>query len=164
MNPETRRLPDLALLRAGTILFLLGLLTGFGVPFYANPRMGLTSHLEGVLNGMFLLVLGLLVERLRLSARALAWLRAIAIYGTCVNWAVTLLAAIWGAGLAMPIAGGGRQGTPAQELLIVVGLATLSLAMLGTTGFVLFGLRRARKPNPWLGRAGARDETEPRTT
>ena len=35
------------LLRLGVLLFLLGLLTGFAIPALTNPRMGLTSHLEG---------------------------------------------------------------------------------------------------------------------
>lgn len=59
---ETRTLKHVTgrrLLQAGILLFLLGLLTGFLVPFTANPRMGLSSHLEGVMNGMFLVGLGL---------------------------------------------------------------------------------------------------------
>ncbi len=55
------------LLLAGAILFLLGLLSGFVVPFVKNPRMGLSSHLEGVMNGIFLLLVGLLWDRLVLS-------------------------------------------------------------------------------------------------
>jgi hydroxylaminobenzene mutase len=44
----------------GLVLFLVGLLTGFAVPALKNPRMALSSHLEAVLNGMFLVLLGLL--------------------------------------------------------------------------------------------------------
>jgi (hydroxyamino)benzene mutase len=44
----------------GLVLFLIGLLTGLVVPAVKNPRMALSSHLEGVLNGMFLVLLGLL--------------------------------------------------------------------------------------------------------
>jgi hydroxylaminobenzene mutase len=42
------------LFKLGLTLFVIGLLTGFAIPALKNPRMGLTSHLEGVLNGMFL--------------------------------------------------------------------------------------------------------------
>ena len=42
---------DILLLQLGILLFLIGLLTGFVIPKLANPRMGLASHLEGVLNG-----------------------------------------------------------------------------------------------------------------
>ena len=42
----------------GMFLFLLGLLTGFVEHRFANVRMGLAAHLEGVMNGTFLLALG----------------------------------------------------------------------------------------------------------
>jgi hydroxylaminobenzene mutase len=45
------------------LLFLLGLLTGFAVQRFTNPRMGLAAHLEGVMNGTFLLALGVLGGR-----------------------------------------------------------------------------------------------------
>ncbi|OBG65244.1 hypothetical protein A9X05_10165 [Mycobacterium sp. E3298] len=42
----------------GLVLFLIGLLTGFAVAALKNPRMALSSHLEAVLNGMFLVLIG----------------------------------------------------------------------------------------------------------
>jgi hypothetical protein len=39
-------------------LFLLGLLVGFVEQEFRNPRMGLAAHLEGVMNGTFLVALG----------------------------------------------------------------------------------------------------------
>ncbi len=39
-------------------LFLIGLLTGFVEPQFTNVRMGLAAHLEGVMNGIFLVALG----------------------------------------------------------------------------------------------------------
>jgi (hydroxyamino)benzene mutase len=42
----------------GRFLFLLGLFTGFAEPHFLNMRMGLAAHLEGVLNGIFLLASG----------------------------------------------------------------------------------------------------------
>jgi hydroxylaminobenzene mutase len=41
----------------GMLLFLLGLLTGFVEQRFANVRMGLAAHLEGVMNGTFLVAL-----------------------------------------------------------------------------------------------------------
>ena len=59
------------LLRHGLWVFLLGLGTGLvmvaGVPIFANPRLALAGHLVGVTNGMFLLLLGLVVEKVDLS-------------------------------------------------------------------------------------------------
>lgn len=63
----TRQITSRRLMRLGVILFILGLLTGLAIPMLTNPRMGLSSHLEGVMNGTFLLVLDLICNKLRLS-------------------------------------------------------------------------------------------------
>ena len=129
-------------MRAGILLFVLGLLTGLFSPMLANPRMGLSSHLEGLMNGMFLLILGLLWKRLRLAGLLSRLAVGLAISGTYVNWATTLLAAGWGAGATlMPIASLGRQGTGFQELIIKIGLLWLTVAILACCGLVLWGLR-----------------------
>lgn len=134
------------LLQLGMLLFLLGLVTGLVIPALANPRMGLTSHLEGVLNGMFLVGLGLVWPRLRLGSKSAAATFWLALYGTFANWGATLLAAIWGAGRTMmPIAGGTHAGTSVQELTIAGLLGSLSLAMIALCGLVLWGLRLGRR-------------------
>lgn len=135
------------LLQLGVALFLLGLLTGFGLPLMANPRMGLSSHLEGVMNGGVLVVLGLIWDRLRLGDRALSVTFWAAVYGTFANWATTLLAAIWGAGAMMPLAAGNQRGTAVQEALVSFGLWSLSLSMLVVCGLLLVGLRGAPGPD-----------------
>jgi hypothetical protein len=55
------------LLSHGVLLFLLGLMSGFVIPFMVNRRMGLSDHLIGTLGGTFLGVLGLMWSHLRLS-------------------------------------------------------------------------------------------------
>jgi len=130
------------LIRWGMALFLLGLLTGFVIPAVANPRMGLTSHLEGVMNGTVLMAFGVFWPRLRLGAglhKTAFWL---ALFGSYMNWGTTLLAALLGAGESMmPIASSGHAGTGAQELIIQIGLVSLSFAMVAVAGIVLYGLR-----------------------
>ena len=42
----------------GMLLFLLGLITGLLEQRFTNVRMGLSAHLEGVMNGILLLALG----------------------------------------------------------------------------------------------------------
>jgi hydroxylaminobenzene mutase len=42
----------------GMFLFLLGLLIGFAEGQVINPRMALAAHLEGLMNGTFLIALG----------------------------------------------------------------------------------------------------------
>lgn len=136
------------LLQLGVLLFLLGLCAGFAVPALANPRMGLASHLEGVMNGLFLIVLGLLWPKLVLSARLQAATFWLAVYGTFANLAATLLAATWAAGEMMPIAAQGQTGSPAQESLIRVLLVSLALAMVAVCVLVLAGLRPAGREQP----------------
>jgi hydroxylaminobenzene mutase len=130
------------LLQAGMLLFLLGLLTGLAMPVFENPRMGLASHLQGVLNGMFLLGLGLIWPRVALGARTGGITLWLALYGGFANWLATLLAALWGAGTLMPIAAGGHQGNALQETLISGLLLSLSVAMVAVCVLVLWGLRR----------------------
>lgn len=130
------------LMRFGFLLFLLGLITGLFVQMLANPRMGLSSHLEGVLSGMFLVILGLVWPRLRLGRAAMTSTYWLALYGAFANWATTLVAAAWAAGASlMPMAALGHKGTPTQELIITFGASSLALAMLATSFLVLWGLR-----------------------
>lgn len=130
------------LIRYGILLFLLGLLTGLAIPAFQNPRMGLSSHLEGTLNGMVLILFGLVWPKLRLANRSLKWGYGLALYGTFTNWFTTLLAAVWGAGSEMmPFAGGNHVGLPWQEILIKFGLISLSLAMIVVSAMALWGMR-----------------------
>ncbi|GIW14104.1 MAG: hydrogenase [Tepidiforma sp.] len=140
--PNARPAQGVLLIRAGVLLFLLGLLTGLLGPAAANDRLLLSSHLEAVLNGMFLMLLGLAWPRLVLGERPLKLAFAGALVGTYANWATTLLAAFLDAGQRfMPIAGAGAEGTRWEEALVAGGLATLTVAMLGATAIILAGLR-----------------------
>src|SRR5438093_7307534 len=91
------------LLWHGMFLFLLGLLTGLVELKFNNPRMGLAAHLEGVMNGTFLVALGAVWAEVRLSSRPKAAAYWSALYGTYGNWTVTILAAIFGTGALSPI-------------------------------------------------------------
>ncbi|HET7706560.1 MAG TPA: hydrogenase [Thermoanaerobaculia bacterium] len=146
MNTTAQDLSGHRLLQFGAVLFLLGLLTGLVVPFAANPRMALASHLEGLMNGVFVLVLGLIWPRLNLSAGTLAVAFWLAIFGSLTNWLATLLAALWPAGSAMmPLAGRDYTGTQIQEAVLKVLLISLSMAMITLCVLVIFGLRRPNR-------------------
>lgn len=129
------------LFRLGLILFLLGLLTGFVVPALKNSRMALSSHLEAVLNGMFVVLLGLLWPHIHLPS---AWGVAAAVlitYAGYANWLATLLAAAWGAGRKFaPIAAGDHEASAAKEGVISFLLVSLSLAIVVGVGVVIAGL------------------------
>lgn len=131
---------DTRLMQLGILLFLLGLLTGLAGPKLKNPRMGLASHLEGVMNGMFLVILGLIWPRLVLSH---AWLTVsfwLVVYAAFANWVATLLAAAWGAGTLMPIAAGTRKTTPGRERVIGFLLVSLALCVIAACALILVGL------------------------
>lgn len=126
---------------AGLSLFLLGLLTGFAVPGLKNPRMGLASHIEAHMNGMFLILLGLLWPTVAVSQVWEAIAVSLLIYGAYANWFATLLAAAWGAGgRMMKIAAPDHEGSPAKEGIIKFLLISLSVADVVGVIIVLIGL------------------------
>lgn len=130
----------------GMFLFLLGLLTGFVEPKFANPRMGLAAHLEGVMNGIFLVALGAAWAHVRLSPGLSSTAYWTALYGTYANWAVTSLAAILGTAALSPITGAGHGGRPWEEAIVTVGFLSVSIAIVACSILVLWGLRRSAMP------------------
>lgn len=130
------------LLRAGFFLFLLGLLTGLAIPIFENPRMGLSAHLSGVLNGFFLILLGLSWERLRLVGRASSAVYGLALYAAYTNWTINVLGASLGTGKLTPLVAGGRVGKPWQEALVNTGAVSLAIAIIVCLGLVIWSLRK----------------------
>lgn len=130
------------LILLGVLLFFLGLVVGLFVPLFANPRMGLSSHIEGVLNGIFLMVLGLIWHKIDLSDRWLSITFWLALYGTFANWFSMLFAAVFNAGKSLTIAANGQEGSPFAEVTLMFFLVSLSLAMLTICVTVMTGLIR----------------------
>jgi (hydroxyamino)benzene mutase len=136
----------------GVVLLLLGLVSGLLIPILANPRMGLSSHVEGVMSGMLLILMGIIWPRLRMGDRAMKVTSVLLIYGAYANWANPLLAAVWAAGGSMmPMASMGLKGTPAQEMIIGILAVSLVLALLTGICHVLWGLRGKDKQGQCLG-------------
>jgi (hydroxyamino)benzene mutase len=127
----------------GMFLFLLGLLTGLVEQSFANPRMGLAAHLEGVMNGTFVIALGAVWNEVLLPRRWKAAAYWGVLYGTYANWAVTTLAAIFGAVAMSPITAAGREAAAAwKESLVTVGFLSVGIVMIAAVLLVLIGLRR----------------------
>ena len=125
----------------GLVLFLIGLLTGFAVPAVKNPRMALSSHLEAVLNGMFLVLLGLLWPHVHLPHVWAVTAVALIVYSAFANWVAALLAAAWGAGRKLaPIAAGDHEASTAKEGVVSFLLVSLSLAIVVGVVIVIVGL------------------------
>jgi len=126
----------------GMFLFLLGLATGFAETSFANPRMGLAAHLEGVMNGTFLIALGGAWPEVRLSGRAKTAAYWTALYGTYANWGTTVLAAILGTAALSPITAAGHSAAPEQEQIVTIGFLSVGVAIVAAAIAVLWGLRR----------------------
>jgi len=125
----------------GMLLFLIGLLTGFAETHFANTRMGLAAHLEGVMNGTFLLALGATWIEVRLSSPTKAVAYRTALYGTYGNWFVTSLAAVFGTAALSPITGAGHSGQPWQEAIVKLGFMSVGVAIVTASALALWGLR-----------------------
>lgn len=134
------------LLWHGMFLFLLGLFTGFVELKFSNPRMGLAAHLEGVMNGIFLLALGSIWAEVRLARRLKVTAYWSVLFGTYANWMVTTLAAIFGTAALSPITAAGRSAQPWQEGVITFGFMSVGIAIVASAVLVLWGLRRAAAP------------------
>ena len=130
----------------GILLFLLGLLTGFLEQQFDNPRMGLASHLEGVMNGIFLLALGSVWTDVRLSPLTKAIAYWTALYGTYGNWLVTTLAAVFGTAALSPITGAGHSGQGWQESMVTLGFLIVGITIVTSSVFLLWGLRSKASP------------------
>jgi hydroxylaminobenzene mutase len=126
----------------GMLLFLVGLLTGLVEQAFVNPHMGLAAHLEGVMNGTFLLALGAIWRELRLTAALDNAAFGTVLYGTWANWGVTTLAALWGTAGMTPIASAGRNALPWQEIVVTCGFVSVGIAMIAASALVLYGLGR----------------------
>lgn len=127
----------------GCFLFLLGLLVGFVEQEFANPRMGLAAHLEGVMNGTFLIALGAVWLEVKLAPgmkRAVYWT---VLYGAYVNWATTVLAAVSGSSALSPITGAGHTALPWQNSLVTALFMSVGITTVSSMVMVLWGLRRA---------------------
>lgn len=128
------------LILLGLILFLIGLVVGLSVPFLKNPRMGLSAHLEALTNGMLLMILGLIWQRIMLSPKWMSINYWLLMYGTLANVTAVLLAAITGFGKLMPIAGG-KEGNSPIEIIISFLLVSLALSMLFVLSSVIVGYK-----------------------
>lgn len=138
MDDKKRRL-----LWHGMFLFLLGLITGLIEPQFHNLRMGLAAHLEGVMNGIFLLALGAIWPDVKLSPRLKSVAYWCGLFGTYGNWLVTTFAAIVGTAALTPITAAGYSAQSWQEGFVKVGFTSVGLTIIGCSVLVLSGLRRA---------------------
>lgn len=142
------------LLWHGFFILLIGFLTGFAIKLVHNPLLALGAHLIAILDSLFLIGLGLVWKQFVLSEPLRRLLFGLALYGTYGGWASNLLGAVFGTSRMTPIAGAGFQGAPWQENLIMLGLISVAISLIGMCFLALWGLRAgggrgvAQRPAP----------------
>lgn len=132
------------LFRHGAILFLLAMISGFLIPVLENPRLGLSSHLIGVIGGAFVMAAGAAWHHLRLGPRMTAATYFLLLYSIYADWASTLLGGFWGVGAdLMPMAAGEHAGGGWQNMVVNFGLFSLSITSVLAGAFLIYGFRGA---------------------
>jgi (hydroxyamino)benzene mutase len=138
------RTADRGLMRHGMFLFFIGLVTGLNERRFTNMRMALSAHLEGVMNGMFLTVLGAIWGHIDFPPRVEKAARWLALYGTYGNWLFTTLGAAMGTAAANPTLSLGYHGKPWQERVAGAGFRSVAYSILVAVVLIVFGLGRRR--------------------
>lgn len=129
-------------IQLGFVLILLALLTGFGMPFFTSPRLGLAAHSVGITGGLVLIAIGALARSFVLGRRASAVMMAAWVYTAYANWLACLLGGITGASRLTPIAGAGTGGDAVSEAVVMFLLQSLAVASIVGTSLAVYGFRR----------------------
>lgn len=121
----------------GVLLFVLGLATGFGMPAFRAPRIGLSAHLTATQCGIALIAFGILWPRLTLWngwSAPLAHIMWISFY---LLWVGLVAAAYWDTGNVLPIAGAGKAAAVWQDHIARVPIIIGSLGSFRAIGMLL---------------------------
>ena len=137
------------LFRAGVALILAAALAGLAIPHFALPRLALSGHLIGLLQGMFLLIAGLLWPRLTLGPSQSRVAFGLLVYQAIAAPLANLLGAAWGAGMSIvPMAAGAARGTTIQEAAVELLLRSAGASLIISLALILWGLRRIKPVSP----------------
>jgi hydroxylaminobenzene mutase len=110
---------DRRLMAHGFLIFTASILVGSVATWLPAPRMGLSCHLNGLMTGMMLVLMGLIWNRLALSGSSKTLLFWLAVVGVYCSFAMHLFAAVFPSGNRfMPFASEGKVGTDWQEAVI----------------------------------------------
>lgn len=130
----------LQLIFTGAFLFVVGLFQGLLIPFFKNPRMGLSAHLTAVQTGTAIMVFGVIWSLIELSPFVSTIAKSALIAGNYLIWSGITLAAITGASEALPIAGKGFHGARLSEIVVkTIEIAGVVLSLLSGV-LILYGL------------------------
>ena len=123
---------------SGTLLVLLGLVSGFAIPLLRSPRIGLSAHVAAIQSGLLLIAVAWLGRRLALSdawASAIAHTLWLSLY---VLWLGLLFAGVYGTGGTLPLAGAGLRAKRWQETTALVLIGGASIGSLAAFAALLW--------------------------
>jgi hydroxylaminobenzene mutase len=132
------------LFRSGAALLLLGVISGLTTMLMTNPRMGLSAHVEALLNGILLIALGAAWTAVELPRGLKRVALLLLVAGSWINWAATQLAAFWGTGQLTPIIGAQMKGGVVHEAIVSIMLVVVVALMSGGLMLVMIGFYRPR--------------------
>ena len=130
-------------IQLGFVLILVALFTGFGMPLFVSPRLGLAAHIVGITGGLVLIALGALAPSFALGRRASKVMMGSWVYAAYANWLACLTGAITGASRLTPIAGAGTTGDVMAETIVAFLLQTLAVAAVIGTSLAVWGFRKS---------------------
>ena len=129
----------------GMLLFLIGLLMGAEILLAKSPMTALAGHVGALMTATFMIAIGAIWDRFRLSLGAAATAFWLLLYSGYANALGFILGAIWGASHAVPIAAAGHEASAAQEGIVSFLIFSSVPAVLASVIILLYGL--ARKPD-----------------
>jgi hydroxylaminobenzene mutase len=109
---------------------------------FANMRMGLAAHLEGVMNGTFLIALGAIWTMVSLPPRAKTIAFWLALYGSYFNWIVTTLRRCLAPQCCLRSQEQVTAVSRGRRLFVGIAFQTVGIAIIACSVLVLWGLRR----------------------
>ncbi len=125
----------------GLLLFMFGLVNGMLIPLMRSPRLALSAHLTALQGGTFLIAVAWVWPYFGFG---LGWSFATALLlllSIIAFWVANLLAALWGAGRDLPLAGQGVTASSAKQACVRLLLASGSIASLLALGAMIVSWR-----------------------
>jgi len=135
-----------SILRQGFIILLLGLLSGFGIVGGGpHARSWMATHLTLMLTAVLIVLVGLVWDELRLSARQRAVLRFAVVFDGYWGALAGVFATVFS--IPGPVSGHGAQPSGWQaSVFFALLLPVLTLLPFLFTGLTLYGLRGKSEP------------------
>ncbi len=131
---------------AGALLFFIGRLTGIwsaaaltGKVVVGMPRLALAAHLNGLLGGLWMVVVAWTFEFLHYDAKGLRRLAIVVALAAWANWLITLIASFLG------VNGLDYTGNRANDIIAFLLQSLVVLPTLVGSGFWAWGFKKGMR-------------------